>query len=293
MWRLAAILVVLTACHPQDDETARQLTGGNPHAGKVAITRYGCGGCHEIPGVDNAGGLVGPSLAKIGDRMTLAGELPNQPDNMIKWIASPQTAEPGSLMPDMHVTDRDARDIAAYLYTLRADGSVALRSSPDRHAHPIPPPTSAEGPVLASQDRDFIERATEGNNGEIAIGGLVHGRALNAGVVQFGDQLVADHRAANARLGAIARQRAIALPGSLGDHQAVYDQLIDRKGEPFDRKFVTSMVDDHEQAVQLYRGELASGVDPLLRQYAATTLPTIEAHLAHAKSLAALAPPEP
>ena len=122
MRNLAALVLLLAiACHPQDDDTARQLTGGDPHAGKAAIARYGCGGCHEIPGVDNARGLVGPSLAKIADRMILAGQKPNQPDNMIQWIQNPQRAEPGTLMPDMHVTVRDARDIAAYLYTLRAD----------------------------------------------------------------------------------------------------------------------------------------------------------------------------
>lgn len=118
---LLGVLLLGTACHPQDDETARQLTGGDPHAGKAAIARYGCGGCHEIPGVDNASGLVGPSLAKIADRVILAGHLPNQPDNMIRWIQDPQGAAPGTLMPNMNVTDRDARDIAAYLYTLRVD----------------------------------------------------------------------------------------------------------------------------------------------------------------------------
>jgi len=118
---LALLMLLLAACHPQDDQTARELTGGDPHAGKEAIARYGCGGCHEIPGVDNASGLVGPSLAKIADRTTLAGQLPNQPDNMILWIKNPQAAAPDTLMPDMHVTNEDARDIAAYLYTLRMD----------------------------------------------------------------------------------------------------------------------------------------------------------------------------
>jgi len=169
---------------------------------------------------------------------------------------------------------------------------VALHCSPDQHAHPKPAP-AAKGPELAAQDRDFLERAVEGNNGEIAIGGLVHGRALRAEVVQFGGMMVTDHRAANARLGAIARERHIALPASLGDHQAGYDRLLDRKGDPFDREFVKVMIADHQQAVLLYRDAVTSVVDPLLRQYAAATLPKIEAHLAHAKSMAALAEPEP
>jgi cytochrome c2 len=115
------VLLILAACHPQDENTARELTGGDPARGEHAIARYGCGACHEIPGIDNATGLIGPSLAKIADRVMLAGQLPNQPDNMIKWIQNPQSAAPGTAMPDMHVSDEDARDIAAYLYTLRMD----------------------------------------------------------------------------------------------------------------------------------------------------------------------------
>lgn len=117
------LALALGACHPQDDRTARQLTGGDPHRGKEAIAWYGCGGCHEIPGVPAASGLVGPPLAKIADRMYVAGQLHNDPDNLMLWIRDPQKVEPGTAMPDLNVTDRDARDIAAYLYTLRKDRS--------------------------------------------------------------------------------------------------------------------------------------------------------------------------
>lgn len=112
---------VLVACHPATDETAHQMTGGNVSAGKAAIERYGCGACHEIPGVSAANGLVGPSLAKIADRTYLAGNLPNQPENLMMWIADPQKVEPGTAMPDLNVSAAEARDIAAYLYTLRMD----------------------------------------------------------------------------------------------------------------------------------------------------------------------------
>lgn len=168
---------------------------------------------------------------------------------------------------------------------------VALRCGPDQHAHPKPALPAQRGPVLASQDRDFLERAAQGNNGEIATGGLVHGRALRAEVVQFGEMMVTDHRAANAQLGGIARRYSIALPTSLGEHQAGYDRLISRSGDPFDDEFARVMIGDHQQAVLLYQGAVASVVDPLLRQYAAATLPKIQAHLAHAKTLAPLAEP--
>jgi cytochrome c1 len=55
----------------------------------------------------------------MGTRRYIAGRLPNTPNNLIGWLQSPQSIEPGSVMPNLGVTQRDARDMAAYLYTLR------------------------------------------------------------------------------------------------------------------------------------------------------------------------------
>lgn len=72
-----------------------------------------------IPGVSGANGLVGPPLIKWSGRSFIAGEVPNNPENLITWITVPQSIEPGTVMPNLGVLDEDARDIAAYLYTLR------------------------------------------------------------------------------------------------------------------------------------------------------------------------------
>jgi cytochrome c len=93
--------------------------GGDPDRGRQLIRQYGCGTCHEIPGVAGATGTVGPPLAKVAMRSFLAGHLGNTPANLIRWIQHPQREEPGVAMPEMGVTDTDARDLAAYLYTLR------------------------------------------------------------------------------------------------------------------------------------------------------------------------------
>jgi cytochrome c2 len=95
-----------------------RVQGGNPQRGVDAIERYGCGSCHVIPGIDGADGLVGPPLVQWSERKIIAGEVPNDTASLIHWIQHPQDIEPGTAMPDMGVTDQDARDIAAYLYTL-------------------------------------------------------------------------------------------------------------------------------------------------------------------------------
>lgn len=118
---LAILALCLTSCGGGDAvrEQAIALTGGDPDKGISAIGRYGCGACHEIPGIRSARGTVGPPLTGIAARSYLAGQLPNSPSNMMRWIQQPQHVERGTAMPDMGVTDTDARDITAFLYTLR------------------------------------------------------------------------------------------------------------------------------------------------------------------------------
>jgi cytochrome c len=120
-WILGAALVLaMAACNrPNTRREAIQLTGGDPDRGTSAIGRYGCGSCHTIPGIRGANALVGPPLTRIASRSYLAGEIQNTPANMVRWIQHPQHIEKGTVMPEMGVTESDARDIAAYLYTLR------------------------------------------------------------------------------------------------------------------------------------------------------------------------------
>jgi cytochrome c2 len=92
---------------------------GNPAKGKALIESYGCGSCHVVPGIRTAHGKVGPPLLYYSRRTIIAGELPNTPANLVAWIKNPVEIEPGTAMPDLGVTDSQARDMAAYLYTLR------------------------------------------------------------------------------------------------------------------------------------------------------------------------------
>lgn len=83
------------------------------------MDEFGCGGCHTIPGVDGASGMVGPPLASWSRRSYIAGNLPNTPENLIRWVMDPHVVEPGTAMPDVGLEEQQARDVAAYLYTLQ------------------------------------------------------------------------------------------------------------------------------------------------------------------------------
>jgi cytochrome c len=123
-WLGVAMAVVLAAglaaCGGRPSpEPPPEVPGGNPARGAELISQFGCGSCHTIPGIREADGLVGPPLIHWGQRQIVAGQVPNNADNLIRWIMNPPSIEPGTAMPNLHVTEEQARDIAAYLFTLR------------------------------------------------------------------------------------------------------------------------------------------------------------------------------
>lgn len=113
------LALLLAACSDQDGGARAADVGGDAQRGAALIRQYGCGGCHVIPGIGGADGLVGPPLIKIGRRVYIAGVLRNSPDNLMAWLENPQQFVPGNAMPNMGIDRKDARDLAAYLYTLR------------------------------------------------------------------------------------------------------------------------------------------------------------------------------
>jgi cytochrome c len=107
---------VLAACS-KPPPTTEPITGGDPRAGRALIARYGCASCHEIKGIAHADSQVGPPLDEIRSRGYIAGVLPHNADNLIKWIRHPREVVPNTAMPELGVTQAEARDMAAYLYS--------------------------------------------------------------------------------------------------------------------------------------------------------------------------------
>ncbi|AUX78617.1 cytochrome-c domain-containing protein (plasmid) [Sinorhizobium fredii] len=95
------------------------IAGGEPDNGPALLARYGCRGCHAIPGVAGAGNRVGPPLNGLGDSVYIAGVVPNTPDNLVRWIEKPHEVDPRTAMPATGISKSEARDVAAYLYSLR------------------------------------------------------------------------------------------------------------------------------------------------------------------------------
>jgi mono/diheme cytochrome c family protein len=130
IWSIVAFLQALPRHTPQQSRALQPPAHGHgenpgeapepdPKRGKTALLHYACGTCHSIPGVVGADTHVGPPLDRMGTRKFIAGLLPNTPENMVRWLRQPQQLDRHTAMPDLGVTERDARDMAAYLDTLR------------------------------------------------------------------------------------------------------------------------------------------------------------------------------
>lgn len=132
LWDLVAFVKGLPTVSPVDYEetlpTAAKTdrlqvvkvggrSNGDPKAGLHAIYQYLCVTCHAIPGTVEGKPNVGPPLGSVASRRYLGGVLLNTPENMVRWLMNPQAIDPRSAMPNLHVREQDARDIAAYLYT--------------------------------------------------------------------------------------------------------------------------------------------------------------------------------
>lgn len=113
---VVAFNVGVWGLHRHPTSPAMYVPGAKPERGRGLIPVYGCGACHTVRGVRGAVGRTGPELDRMREQGYVAGVLPNTPQNLILWIVDPKNADPRTAMPDLDVSEEDARDIAAYLY---------------------------------------------------------------------------------------------------------------------------------------------------------------------------------
>jgi cytochrome c2 len=130
---VATALLVLAGCSapsspaPKTASPVAASGGGATVTGDVAngrllFTQKGCIACHTAQGVQGATGTIGPNLNGIGDpakRPKLADGANNSPEHIREWIKDPQKLKPGTMMPNLQLSDKEADDLTALLMTLK------------------------------------------------------------------------------------------------------------------------------------------------------------------------------
>jgi putative membrane protein len=133
----------------------------------------------------------------------------------------------------------------------------------------------------------FASQAAIIGKAEIELGQIALSNTQNSDVRKYAERMVKDHTAADKKLKAIAAKEDLQLPQSLDqEHAALKTKLQGLKGEDFDRAYVNAMAKGHDKAVALFESASQQAQMPAeLKQFAASTLPTLEQHQEMAHSL--------
>ncbi len=132
---------------------------------------------------------------------------------------------------------------------------------------------------LSETDRSFVRDAAAASAAAIAMGRIAAKKGVTSQVRQFGSLMVKDHSKTQAELRKLASSRGINVRDEPTSEQGQnLEKLSKLSGSKFDFEYIKVQHGDHEKALELFRRQAENGGDPGLKQFAATALPTLEAH---------------
>jgi putative membrane protein len=188
--------------------------------------------------------------------------------------------------------------IGAQVLAFAALAQTPPDTTTPRQPHPdrgMPSATTERGDTRSSErttmksvsPEQFAAQAAVIGKAEIELGQMALQKSQNENVRKYAQRMVKDHSAADAKLQKIAAQEQLMLPKSLdAEHQAVKQKLSGLQGEEFDREYTKAMAKGHDKAVALFESASQTPQMPSeLKEFAASTLPTLEQHKEMAHSL--------
>jgi putative membrane protein len=151
-----------------------------------------------------------------------------------------------------------------------------------------PMETAKANKPAMGDDMDFMSTADLAGLAEVELGKLAQTKAQNAEVKKFAALMVTDHTKAGDELKALGKKKDFKPATEMDSgHKATMEKLKGMTGADFDKAYVDAMVDDHEDAVDLFKSHSESGKDPELKAFAAKTLPVLQGHLNMIKDIKA------
>ncbi len=131
-----------------------------------------------------------------------------------------------------------------------------------------------------SATSNFMNEAARGGIAEIELSKTALNRVQNKEVKDFAQKMVIDHTKAGYELEKLAEKKNVALPTEMdAEHKSIKDAMSQLMGAEYDKKYVDTMVADHEKTVNLFKTQAESGTDAEAKAFAAQTLPKLQMHL--------------
>jgi putative membrane protein len=142
---------------------------------------------------------------------------------------------------------------------------------------------------VSSQDRMFMNQASQINLTEISLGRYMQAHATTRTAKNLGGSYARDHTAAQASLRALALRLHVTLPTRPGVQlESMVARVEAQKGRNRDVAFARASVSGHQTAIAIFRKDESAGSDPPVKAYAARYLPMLQTHLKlaeHAESV--------
>lgn len=141
-------------------------------------------------------------------------------------------------------------------------------------------------PNDAEESADFAVEAADAGLLEVQLGTVALTKATTPEVKKFAQMMVDDHTKANNELKALAQQKNITLPTTMGnEHQRKYDNLNEKTGLDFDKEYMDQMVKDHKEAIDEFEDEAEDGNDPEIKAWASSKISALRSHLQEAERI--------
>ena len=134
--------------------------------------------------------------------------------------------------------------------------------------------------TVSSQDRTFMDQASQINLTEISLGTYMRAHATTAEAKHLGASYARDHAKAQASLRTVALRLHVALPTTPGSQsESVVAGVEAQQGKNMDLAFTKVSVGGHKAAIAVFKKEDSAGSDPAVKAYAAHYLPMLQMHL--------------
>lgn len=164
--------------------------------------------------------------------------------------------------------------------------TLAAVACTDRSESTDPKLATGAPDSLATADVDFFEAAAQIGMLEVSAAKLAGERGQAPNIKSYADLMVKDHTQHNAETKALAQRKGVTLPTQLDSaHQGKLDDLVEIEAGDFDKAYAETMVDGHQDAVDLFKTTAEDSEDAEIRAFAKRSLPTLQHHLEMAKAL--------
>jgi putative membrane protein len=178
------------------------------------------------------------------------------------------------------------RVVALCLATALCSSLMAQTQTTPRPGNPssaTPRTDVAIGSVkLSRSDRTFLEKAAQSGMKEVAVSRAVATKLTNPGLRELAQMMITEHSAANSELMALAARKGVALPAD--DNGMKEGNRWAKNDKDVDDEYLEEMKDDHQDAIDIFQAG-AKTEDAEIAAFARKTLPKLQAHLEHIKSL--------